>query len=100
MKALLIYLLVTSVCAGAFYGCFWLLMRRETCFAFNRITLLLIVILPLAIPFLPSPGGWSLSGATAPETTFEIRLNGYSTAPSLPVANPGISRTGVSSVKP
>ena len=33
-------------------------MRKETCFAFNRATLLLIVILPLAIPFLPSPGGW------------------------------------------
>ena len=48
MKALLIYLLVTSVCTGVFYGCFRLLMRKETCFAFNRATLLLIVILPLA----------------------------------------------------
>ena len=45
MKALLIYLLVTSVCTGVFYGCFRLLMRKETCFAFNRATLLLIVIL-------------------------------------------------------
>ena len=95
MKALLIYLLVTSVCTGVFYGCFRLLMRKETCFAFNRATLLLIVILPLAIPFLPSPGGWSWTGATIPETTFATRLNGYSTAPPLPVANSGISRTGV-----
>ena len=53
MKALLIYLLVTSVCTGVFYGCFRLLMWKETCFAFNRATLLLIVILPLTIPFLP-----------------------------------------------
>lgn len=57
MKALLIYLLVTSVCTGVFYGCFRLLMWKETCFAFNRATLLLIVILPLTIPFLPSPAG-------------------------------------------
>ena len=76
MKALLIYLLVTSVCTGVFYGCFRLLMRKETCFAFNRATLLLIVILPLAIPFLPSPGGWSWTGATIPETTFATRLDG------------------------
>ena len=95
MKALLIYLLVTSVCTGVFYGCFRLLMWKETCFAFNRATLLLIVILPLTIPFLPSPGGWSWTGATIPETTFATRLNGYSTAPPLPVANSGISRTGV-----
>ena len=95
MKALLIYLLVTSVCTGVFYGCFRLLMRKETCFAFNRATLLLIVILPLAIPFLPSPGGWSWTGATIPETTFATRLDGYSTALPLPVANSGISRTGV-----
>ena len=75
MKDFLIYLLVTTVCTGAFYGCFRLFMRKETCFAFNRITLLLIVILSLAIPFLPSPGGWNwLRGTTGAESGFETHF--------------------------
>ncbi|MEI7980830.1 MAG: M56 family metallopeptidase [Bacteroidota bacterium] len=54
MNDLLIYLFKASCCMGALYLVYSLLLRRETFFRINRCYLLLVPLVSLAIPLLPS----------------------------------------------
>lgn len=56
MKAyLLSYLFEASVCQTTFYLFYCLFLRKETSFSFNRIYLLLSVLLAVVIPFIEIP---------------------------------------------
>ena len=44
MNGLLIYLLKASAVTALLYACYFLLMRKETCFGLNRAILLLIAV--------------------------------------------------------
>lgn len=47
-----VYILKSSVCLAAFYLFYRLLLSRETFHCFNRIALLGVIILSVAIPFI------------------------------------------------
>ena len=55
MNELLIYLLEASAVTALLYACYFLLMRKETCFGLNRAILLLIAVCAFVVPLLPSP---------------------------------------------
>ena len=55
MNGLLIYLLKASAVTALLYACYFLLMRKETCFGLNRAILLLIAVCAFVVPLLPSP---------------------------------------------
>ena len=55
MNGLLIYLLEASAVTALLYACYFLLMRKETCFGLNRAILLLIAVCAFVVPLLPSP---------------------------------------------
>lgn len=50
------YLLTASLYLLLFYGCYWLLVRRNTFFGLNRAYLLASVVLSLLLPLLKLPG--------------------------------------------
>lgn len=51
MNGLLIYLLEASAVTALLYACYFLLMRKETCFGLNRAILLLIAVCAFVVPF-------------------------------------------------
>jgi TonB family protein len=53
------YLLVASLYLVLFYGCYWLLLRRNTFFGLNRTYLLTSVVLSAVLPLVELPGGFS-----------------------------------------
>ena len=55
MNGLLIYLLKASAVTALLYACYFLLMKKETCFGLNRAILLLIAVCAFVVPLLPSP---------------------------------------------
>jgi biopolymer transport protein ExbD len=52
MVRFLIYLLETGICLTLFYLAYWLFLRKETYFNFNRLFLVGSIILALAVPLL------------------------------------------------
>jgi len=52
MGELFVYILKSSLCLAAFYLFFKLMLSRETLYRFNRIVLLTLLFLSLAIPFI------------------------------------------------
>ncbi|MGV3504379.1 MAG: TonB family protein [Adhaeribacter sp.] len=55
MNSLTIYLSQASACLVVFYGFYHLVLRKETCFQFNRAYLLLTPALAWLLPLLPQP---------------------------------------------
>ncbi|RYF52672.1 MAG: M56 family peptidase, partial [Cytophagaceae bacterium] len=51
------YLLTASLYLALFYGCYHLLLRRNTFFGLNRVYLLASVMLSLLLPLVELPGG-------------------------------------------
>ncbi|AKD53759.1 M56 family metallopeptidase [Spirosoma radiotolerans] len=51
------YLLTASLYLALFYGCYGLLLRRNTFFGLNRVYLLVSVVLSLLLPLVELPGG-------------------------------------------
>ncbi|MEN6312071.1 MAG: hypothetical protein ABFD80_11095, partial [Acidobacteriota bacterium] len=57
MNDFFIYLFRSGACLALFYAFYWLILKRETCFALNRAFLLGSAVLSLALPLVrvPSP---------------------------------------------
>ncbi|MCK8492386.1 M56 family metallopeptidase [Spirosoma sp. RP8] len=51
------YFLIASLYMLLFYGCYWLLLRRNTFFGLNRAYLLSSIALSLVLPLVRLPGG-------------------------------------------
>ena len=75
------YFLNTSLYLLLFYGCYWLLLRRNTFFGLNRAYLLLSVMLSVVLPLVSLPDAWSVSsqttGGTVTLPTFVVGANSY-----------------------
>jgi TonB family protein len=65
MNSLLLYLAQASACLLAFYGFYHLVLRKETCFQYNRAYLLLSPSLSFLLPLAPLPG-WLASLLASP----------------------------------
>ena len=52
MVRFMIYLLETGICLSLFYLAYWLFLRKETYFNFNRLFLVGSILLALAVPML------------------------------------------------
>jgi len=50
---MILYLLKMIACSGLFYGLYYLLLQREKMFVFNRVYLLVSVVLAIFIPLIP-----------------------------------------------
>ncbi|GAB3642878.1 M56 family metallopeptidase [Spirosoma arcticum] len=73
------YFLNASLYLLLFYGCYWLLLRRNTFFGLNRMYLLLSVGLSVMLPLVSLPNEWSMSsqttGGTVTLPTFVVGAN-------------------------
>ncbi len=52
MAAFMIYLLETGICLSLLYLAYWLFLRKETYFNFNRLFLVGSILLALTVPLL------------------------------------------------
>ncbi len=70
------YFLNASLYLLLFYGCYRLLLRRNTFFGLNRAYLLLSVMLSVVLPLVSLPDAWSVrtqtTGGTVTLPTFVI----------------------------
>lgn len=73
------YFLNVSLYLLLFYGCYWLLLRRNTFFGLNRVYLLLSVGLSVVLPLVSLPAEWSVetrtTGGVVTLPTFVISVN-------------------------
>jgi len=66
MDGLLLYLLKSAGCLALFYAAYWLLLKNETFFAWNRFYLIFAVLASFLIPLIPVTSPFR----TAPEITY------------------------------
>ena len=73
------YFLNASLYLLLFYGCYWLLLRRNTFFRLNRVYLLVSVGLSFVLPLISLPDEWSMrpqtTGGTITLPTFVVGTN-------------------------
>jgi hypothetical protein len=55
MENWLNFILQSNLFLGLFFGFYWLLLRRETFFQWNRLYLLASLLISLSIPWMPTP---------------------------------------------
>ncbi|WP_077924277.1 M56 family metallopeptidase [Spirosoma sp. 209] len=77
------YFLTASLFLILFYGCYWLLLRRNTFFGLNRAYLLASVALSLTLPLISLPDSW-LMGADSPAVMESVTLPAFSVRPDTP----------------
>ncbi|QJW88422.1 M56 family metallopeptidase [Spirosoma taeanense] len=76
------YLLTASLYLVLFYGCYWLLLRRNTFFGLNRAYLLASVVLSLGLPLVRLPNGTAESLPVGTITLSTFVVGGHAPAPS------------------
>ncbi|MBN1273559.1 MAG: M56 family metallopeptidase [Candidatus Aminicenantes bacterium] len=79
MNDILQYLLETGICLAFFYGIYWIFLKKETFFLFNRIFLILSIPLALIIPLI---------NITSPFRTSPPRMSSVTAVPSNMVSAP------------
>ncbi len=75
------FVIESSICLLLFYGFFWFFLRKETCFQWNRIYLILMPILSVLFPLLH----WT-TGSTSP-VSFSPSLDNLATGINA-ISNP------------
>lgn len=64
MGTLFVYAMQSALCLSLLFLPYWLLMRRDTFFAFNRLLLLSVLVLSFLLPlFVPVPQGGTMEAA-------------------------------------
>lgn len=84
------YFVTASLFLALFYGCYHVLLRRNTFFGLNRGYLLVTVVLSLVLPMVTVPNEWFI-GTAAPDAMRTVTLPAFVIGANRPAESDGLT---------